>query len=100
MIMCAKCHKRVATVFVTKVENGERKTEGLCMKCAGELGMVGGQVLDMQSEERQCTAQEVLDIQNRKTGALIKASCLMGAIIGGADEDIQNKLELYYKALK
>ena len=38
MVMCAKCQKRVATVFVTKVENGERKTEGLCVKCAAELG--------------------------------------------------------------
>lgn len=44
-------------------------------ECAGELGMVGGQVLDMMSEQRQCTAQEVIDIQSRKTGALIKAAC-------------------------
>ena len=51
--------------------------------CAGELGMVGGQVLDMQSEERQCTEQEVLDIQSRKTGALIVSACVMGVIAGG-----------------
>lgn len=50
--------------------------------CAGELGMVGGQVLDMQSETRQCTQQEVLDIQNRKTGALIKAACVLGVLAG------------------
>ena len=50
--------------------------------CAGELGMVGGQVLDMMSEERQCTEQEVLDIQSRKTGALIKAACLLGVLAG------------------
>ena len=50
--------------------------------CAGELGMVGGQVLDMMSEERQCTEQEVLDIQIRKTGALIKAACLLGVLAG------------------
>lgn len=50
--------------------------------CAGELGMVGGQVLDMMSEERQCTAQEVIDIQSRKTGALIKAACLLGVLAG------------------
>ena len=43
--MCSKCHKRVATVFVTKVENGERKTEGLCMKCAAELGMPTDQMI-------------------------------------------------------
>ena len=59
-------------------------------ECAGELGMVGGQVLDMQSEQRQCTAQEVLDIQSRKTGALIRAACILGALAGnGTDEQIR-----------
>ena len=54
--------------------------------CAGELGMVGGQVLDMMSEERQCTEQEVIDIQSRKTGALIKAGCQLGVLAGqGSD---------------
>lgn len=53
---------------------------------AGSLGMVGGQVLDILSEERTCTEQEVLDIQSRKTGALINAACVLGAIAGGADE--------------
>jgi geranylgeranyl diphosphate synthase type II len=57
-------------------------------RCAGELGMVGGQVLDMQSEQRQCTRQEVLDIQSRKTGALIKAACVLGVLAadGGQEE--------------
>ena len=50
--------------------------------CAGELGMVGGQVLDMMSEERQCSEQEVIDIQSRKTGALIKAACQLGVLAG------------------
>lgn len=58
--------------------------------CAGELGMVGGQVLDMQSETRQCTAQEVIDIQSRKTGALIRAACVLGVLAGGGD---QNQIE-------
>ena len=52
-------------------------------QCAGELGMVGGQVLDIQSEERVCTEQEVLDIQSRKTGALIRAACSLGVLAGG-----------------
>ena len=56
-------------------------------ECAGELGMVGGQVLDMQSEERLCTEQEVLDIQSRKTGALIRAACMLGVLAGGGSED-------------
>ena len=55
-------------------------------ECAGSLGMVGGQVLDIKSEERQCTEQEILDIQKRKTGCLINAACAMGAVAGGCNE--------------
>ena len=59
--------------------------------CAGELGMVGGQVLDMQSETRECTKQEVIDIQSRKTGALIRAACILGVLAAnGTDEQIQS----------
>ena len=56
--------------------------------CAGELGMVGGQILDMDSENRQCTEQEVLDIQSRKTGALIRAACLLGVLAGGGSQEM------------
>ena len=56
-------------------------------ECAGELGMVGGQVLDMKSETRECTEREVLDIQSRKTGALIRAACMLGVLAGGGTED-------------
>lgn len=55
--------------------------------CAGELGMVGGQVLDMLSEERNCTSQEVLDIQSRKTGALIRSACVLGALAGNGTKE-------------
>ena len=59
----------------------------LIAECAGSMGMVGGQVLDIQAETRECTVQEVLDIQNRKTGRLISAACALGAIAGGASEE-------------
>lgn len=60
-------------------------------KCAGETGMVGGQVLDILSQTRECTEQEVLDIQNRKTGALIKAACVLGVLAGnGTEEQIRS----------
>ena len=59
---------------------------GILSECAGSLGMVGGQVLDIMSEERILTEQEVLDIQSRKTGALIRAACACGAIAGGAND--------------
>ena len=39
MIKCSKCNKRYAVVFVTKIEDGEKKTEGLCLQCARELGV-------------------------------------------------------------
>lgn len=39
MVMCSKCHKRVAVVFVTRIENGNKISEGLCMKCAKEMGV-------------------------------------------------------------
>ena len=39
MIMCSQCQKRMAVIFVTKVENGEKSTKGLCMKCAKEMGV-------------------------------------------------------------
>ena len=60
---------------------------GLLAECAGSLGMVGGQVLDIMSEERELTEQEVLDIQKRKTGCLISAACGLGAMAGGATEE-------------
>lgn len=60
-------------------------------RCAGELGMVGGQVLDINAETRLCTEQEVYDIQSRKTGALISAACRLGVIAaGGSDEQLRS----------
>lgn len=58
----------------------------LLAECAGSLGMVGGQVLDIMSQERELTEQEVLAIQSRKTGKLIKAACCLGAMAGGATQ--------------
>ena len=55
-------------------------------ECAGSLGMVGGQVLDIMSEQRECTEEEVLAIQSRKTGALINAACVLGVIAAGGSE--------------
>ena len=56
-------------------------------ECAGSLGMVGGQVLDVMSEQRACTEDEVLAIQSRKTGGLIRAACVLGVIAGGGSEE-------------
>jgi len=53
--------------------------------CAGSYGMVGGQVIDMESEGRpDIDLATVQYIHTHKTGALIKASVVAGALLGGA----------------
>ena len=37
--ICAKCKKRPAAVFITKLENGNSVQEGICLACASELGI-------------------------------------------------------------
>ncbi len=37
--MCSRCGKNVAVIFITKLEGGASKNEGLCLKCARELGI-------------------------------------------------------------
>lgn len=59
---------------------------GLLAENAGSMGMVGGQVLDIMSQERLLSEQEVIDIQTRKTGGLINAACCLGVIAGGGME--------------
>lgn len=55
--------------------------------CAGSHGMVGGQVVDMESEGKpDIDLPTVQYIHTHKTGALIKASVKAGALLGGADE--------------
>ena len=59
---------------------------GLMAEGAGSLGMVGGQVLAIMSEQRELTEREVLDIQSRKTGCLIHIACCLGVIAGGGSK--------------
>ncbi len=71
-----------------RIPNPARMGEaiGLIAEGAGSLGMVGGQVLDIMSEERELNEQEVLDIQSRKTGCLIYIACCLGVIAGGGTQ--------------
>ncbi len=39
MVLCSKCKKNMAVVFITKMENGKEVSEGLCFGCAKELGI-------------------------------------------------------------
>lgn len=59
---------------------------GILARAAGSDGMVGGQVIDLMSED-QSVSIDILQVMDRaKTGALIKASALMGCVVAGADE--------------
>ena len=37
--LCTRCKKNVAVIFITKIENGVSTNEGLCLKCAKDLGI-------------------------------------------------------------
>ncbi len=37
--LCSRCHKNVAVIFIQKMEGGTTKSEGLCLKCAKEMGI-------------------------------------------------------------
>ncbi len=64
-------------------------------KASGQCGMVGGQVLDIKAEGKKITEEELLTIYKGKTAALIRASIVSGAIIGGADKNDINALKEY-----
>jgi geranylgeranyl diphosphate synthase type II len=60
----------------------------LISSCAGSRGMVGGQVVDMESEGKSdIDLPTVQYIHTHKTGALIKAAVVAGALLGGADQE-------------
>lgn len=50
--------------------------------CAGPLGMVAGQVMDMEGEKRPLDGGYIHDTQRLKTGKLLEAACVMGTIAG------------------
>lgn len=61
---------------------------------AGIYGMVGGQVVDVQSEDTGDITREKLDfIYRLKTGALLESSMLIGAVLAGATKKEQNTVE-------
>ena len=74
MEMCARCHKRVAVVYVTKIENGNTVTEGICLKCAKELGIKPvNDILEKMGVPEDAIDeldQEIEGIENQMTDAL------------------------------
>jgi len=65
---------------------------------AGTGGMAGGQMRDIEAEGSMLNETTIARMQAMKTGALIRASVRMGAILGGADNDALGHLTAYAEA--
>lgn len=62
------------------------KAMDIIAQYAGSLGMIGGQVIDLNGEGRRVDEDELKTMHRLKTGALIKAPCEAAAIICGCDD--------------
>lgn len=60
---------------------------------AGIHGMIGGQVVDVMSEEKKIDMETLLFIHRNKTSALIQSSMMIGAIMAGASKEEVEKIE-------
>jgi farnesyl diphosphate synthase len=73
------CHRRLSML-------------ALLAQAAGSRGMAGGQAIDLAAVGRTLTLEELEQMHIHKTGALIRASVLLGAHCGNADEEAQKRL--------
>ncbi|WP_026487561.1 polyprenyl synthetase family protein [Caldanaerobius polysaccharolyticus] len=84
------------------LESGELKTLkaiDVIARAAGTEGMIGGQVVDIIQQGKTIDEKTMYYMHEHKTGALIKASVLSGAIMGGADDEQLEALERYAEYL-
>lgn len=68
-------------------------------QAAGPDGMVAGQVLDMEGEERRLSLEEIARMNGLKTGCLLEGACLMGVIAAGGGETQQEASRAYAQAI-
>ena len=66
---------------------------------AGVYGMIGGQVLDVESEGKEIDADTLKFIHIHKTSALLESAMLIGAVLAGASEQQQRTVELAAREL-
>lgn len=64
-------------------------------KAAGYSGMLGGQVMDLLSDNQNLTINEIIHLQRLKTGELFAVSCESGAILGNAASHLRNLLRSF-----
>ena len=56
-------------------------------RAAGSEGMIGGQIIDIESENKTISLQQLNELHALKTGALIRVALGIGAVLGGASEN-------------
>jgi farnesyl diphosphate synthase len=66
---------------------------------SGSLGMVGGQAVDMASENKTLTLSQLESLHARKTGALILVSCLLAGIAANTSDAAEQALQRYGKCI-
>lgn len=71
------------------------KVIGLLTECAGTLGMIGGQYVDLSSQKNKVSVEELTQMQINKTGALMRASIVGSAILCNANPKEIETLQEY-----
>ena len=75
------------------------KVVGELSLVSGAPGLVGGQVVDLESEGKEVDLETLEYIHLHKTGALLKACVICGALIGGANEELIKALHIYARGI-
>ena len=84
--LCSRCHKNVAVIFISKLEGGETKNEGLCLKCARELGI---KPIDDMMKKMGISDEDLDNLTNEMMSAFGGAEGMEGLLAqpdGGDDE--------------
>lgn len=69
MMMCTRCHKNVAVVFITKLENGKTVNEGLCLNCAKELGLPSvDKIMPNMSDIENLSDEDIKNVSGQLAG--------------------------------
>ena len=75
------------------------KAAAYISRCSGVYGMIGGQVQDLAMEGRPATLEELREMVSLKTGALLRAACVGGALLAGCGEAQRKAAEDYAVAV-
>ena len=87
--LCSRCKKNIAVVFITRQENGQNVNEGLCLKCAKNLGLPQ---VDEMMRRMGITDEDLDNISNEMMGAFGGAENLEG-LTDADDPDADNEDE-------